>query len=219
MVDFALARRHMVEGQIRTNDVTGPGIVEAMLDIPREQFVPPTWQALAYIDQSVPLHVEPARFLLEPMVFGKLLQIAAVQPSDRVLHIGCGSGYGSAVLARLAGEVIAIDCDEQLVERTKRALADLGASNTTVLCGSLESGWAEKAPYDLVFIEGAIERLPETLAEQIGPDGRLVAIVGNGRSGQGMLFRRTQGGLSGFSMFGASAPELPGFSIPKSFEF
>lgn len=223
MMDFATARRHMVEGQLRTNEINGPALIGAMLALPRERFVPDAWRPLAYTDRSLPLDAPPAgaepRQLMAPMVFGKLVTAAEVGPADRVLHVGAGTGYGSAVLSRVAASVVALEEDPALVRTARALLAELGVANVQVVAGPLASGRAEDGPFDVILIEGAIEELPEAFAAQLAPEGRLVAVVGQGRAGRGTVFRKAGQALSGFPAFGASAPVLPGFSRPKAFVF
>jgi protein-L-isoaspartate(D-aspartate) O-methyltransferase len=134
MTDFATARRHMVDGQVRTADVTDLRILSAMLDIPRERFVPPASAAIAYLDLDLPVGKSGSRRLLKPMVLGKLIHAANIAPGDRVLDVGCATGYGAAVLARVAGQVIALEQDADLARAARSELA--GQPNATVVSGS-----------------------------------------------------------------------------------
>jgi protein-L-isoaspartate(D-aspartate) O-methyltransferase len=217
MFDYASARRMMVEGQIRTNNITDPGIVSGMLNVPRERFLPESWATLAYSDREAP--VSEGRLVPTPMVLGKLLQAADLTEEDRVLHISCATGYGSALLGRIVKSVVALDEDAALLARAKAEVEALGLENVTFVNGPLVAGHAANAPYDAILIEGAIERVPDALAAQLAPEGRLLAIVGRGRSAQGTIFRRAGNELSGFPVFDAAAPMLADFTTPNSFVF
>src|SRR5215467_14583328 len=151
MTDFAAARRNMVEGQVRTADVTDLRILSAMLDIPRENFVPPSAAGLAYLDLDLPLGEGGSRRLLKPMVLAKLIHAADIKPGDRVLDVGCATGYGAAVLARMASQVVALEQDTGLVQAARSALGD--CPNVTVVSGPLPAGWPKNAPYDVVLLE------------------------------------------------------------------
>jgi len=211
----------MIEGQIRTNDVTDPGIVSAMAQIERERFVPASFQTVAYADRDLPAaesgQAGAQRSLLSPMVLGKIIRAANIVASDRVLHVGSTTGYGTAVIARIAGSVVALEDSETLTQEASKNLS--GVPNVSFATGPLTAGWAPGAPYDVIVMEGAVEELPEALSAQLKEGGRLVAIVGSGRTGRGTLFRRTPAGLSGFPLFDAAAPILPGFAKASAFVF
>jgi protein-L-isoaspartate(D-aspartate) O-methyltransferase len=220
MLDFATARRMMVDGQVRTADVTDPRLIEAMLDVPRERFVPPTKSQLAYLDLDVPLaevQGRSSRRMLKPMVLAKLLQAAELVETDRVLDVGGGSGYGAALIARLAAAVVAVEQDESLLAQARGALS--GLSNVTIVQGPLIAGAASNGPYDVVVLEGAIEIAPTALGGQIREGGRLVCVLGTGGAGKAMIYRMSGGELSGRPIFDAAAPLLPGFEKPPSFVF
>jgi protein-L-isoaspartate(D-aspartate) O-methyltransferase len=217
MFDSATARRKMVDGQVRPADVTSPELIAALLDVPRERFVPAGREALAYFDGEI--EIAPGRALPRPRVLARLLQSARVTRRDHVLDVGCGLGYSSAVLARLAGSVVAIEEDAALARQAKAALTTNGAGNVEVVCGPLAEGWAAAAPYDLILLNGATEIVPETLGRQLKPDGRLVGMFGRNPSSRGTIFRLAEGRLVGRSIFDAGAPLLPGFTAPPAFVF
>ena len=220
MSDFAAARRMMVDGQVRTADVTDKRLLAAMLELPRERFVPEEKEALAYLDLDVPVtEGKPTRRLLKPMVLAKLIQAAEVGEDDRVLDIGCATGYSSAVLAKLAGAVFALEEDAALAKQAKRVLSEVGAAAAAVVSGPLTAGWPAAKPYDVILIDGAIEELPERLAGQLGEGGRLVCVLGQGPAGKAMLYRCVHGDLSARPIFDAAAPLLPGFAKPQAFVF
>jgi protein-L-isoaspartate(D-aspartate) O-methyltransferase len=220
MTDFAHARRMMVDGQIRTNDVTDLRLLAAFEEVPRERFVPQRWQPMAYQDLDVPLQdAAGARRLLKPMVLAKLIQAAAVGEGDRVLDVGCATGYASAILARLARVVIALEEDAALAEAAAGALAAVGAGNAKVVTGPLSAGWAREAPYDVILLDGSIEIAPQALLDQLGDGGRLVGIVGRAPIGRGTVYRRSGTHVSAHPEFDAVAPLLPGFAKPPAFVF
>jgi protein-L-isoaspartate(D-aspartate) O-methyltransferase len=219
MFDFSAARTFMVEGQIRTNDVTDPRITGAMFTLERERFVPPAWKTLAYSDSEIPAAEGSKRMLPTPVVTARLIRTADIKSSDYVLHIGAATGYGSAILAKLANSVVALEEDAALAKAASDNLSALGIGNVAVVTGPLVKGYPAEGPYDVIVIEGAVETLPDQLASQLKDDGRLVAIHGAGRTGRGTLFRKTQSGLSGSPFFDAAAPLLPGFVAPPAFVF
>jgi protein-L-isoaspartate(D-aspartate) O-methyltransferase len=215
--DFSELRTKMIDGQLRTTDVTDTAVLDAMLAVPREAFVDEKRQPLAYIDEDI--EIAPSRYLMEPSPFARLLQLAAITPADHVLDIGAGTGYSSAVLSRLAGSVVALESDSALAERAKAALAETGAGNITVITGQFEEGYAAGAPYDVIIVEGAVGRLPESLFSQLGEEGRLVVIEGHGNAGIARLYLKTGGSITGRRAFNAAVKPLPGFERTPSFEF
>jgi protein-L-isoaspartate(D-aspartate) O-methyltransferase len=217
MFDAAAARRHMVDGQIRTADVTNPNLIAAMQAIPREAFVPAALASQAYRDGDMSLGH--GRALLRPIVLGKLIQGADVRPGDQVLDIGCGTGYSAAVLAHMGAVVVALEEDTDLARRAEIALAAVGAGKVTVVTGPLVAGWSAAAPYDLILIDGAIEVAPEALGRQLKPTGRLAAVFGRGPAAKAMIYRLIEGQLVGRPIFDAAAPLLPGFAAPPAFVF
>jgi protein-L-isoaspartate(D-aspartate) O-methyltransferase len=223
MTDFATARRMMVDGQVRTSDVTDRRIIAAMLELPRERFVPQGKAGLAYLDLDLPVTQpkpgEAARCLLKPMVLAKMVQAAGLGEDDHVLDVGCATGYSSALLARLAGSVIALEEDEALARLARENLAAVGAVNATVVTGPLTQGWQGSAPYDVIFVNGASEIVPHALARQLKEGGRLVAVVGRAPTGQAVVYRCVGGDISGWPIFDAAAPLLPGFAAPPVFVF
>lgn len=215
MTDFAAARRNMVDGQIRTTDVTDLRVISAMLEVAREKFMPPGGTALAYLDLDVP--VGASRRLLRPMVLAKLIQAAELQATDRVLDAGCATGYGAAVLARIAGQVIALEQDAGLARAATAALSS--QPNVSVVSGPLADGWPQGAPYDVVVLEGATEVEPHALCQQLKDGGRLVCVQGSGPGCKAMLYRRSNGEVGGRAVFDAPAALLPGFAKTPVFAF
>ena len=215
MTDFAAARRNMVDGQVRTADVTDLRIISAMLDVPREAFLPPGKAALAYLDLDVPLGN--GRCLMKPMVLAKLIQAADLAGSDRVLDVGCVTGFAAAVLGRIAGQVVALEQDAGFAQAARAALAAL--PNVTVQSGPLTEGWPAGGLYDAIVVEGATEFAPETLLRQLKDGGRLVCVLGSAPGAKAMLYRRSGEDSGGRAIFDAAAPLLPGFVKPPQFAF
>lgn len=220
MTDFAAARLNMVESQVRVNAVTDERVIAAMLAVPRERFVPVSRQGLAYMDEDIRISDgPPARFLMEPRVFAKLAQLAAITADDLVLDIGCGTGYSTAVLSRLAGTVVALESDENLAAQAGATLSDLGVDNAVVVAGPLSGGHVKQAPYDVIFINGMVSAVPEALQKQLRENGRLVTVVGDGVSGRARLYLKAGGGFGGRDAFDANIRFLPGFEPVESFVF
>ena len=218
MIDHAAARRNMVTGQIMTNRVTDERLIDAMAEIPRERFVPHAKRGVAYVDEDV--EIASGRYLMEPMVLARLLQEADITANDMVLDVGCGTGYASAIMARLAATVIALDVDEALAAEAESALSAIGADNAIVVTGTLAEGYDQQAPYDVILVGGAVDHLPQALADQLAEAGRIVGVVREpGGLGQATLWARHRGALSNRSLFEATLPPLPGIARPISFEF
>ena len=217
MTDFTAARRNMVDGQVRTADVTDLRIIAAMLEVPREAFVAPAMAGLAYLDLDVPVGAgaQSARRLIKPMVLAKLIQAADLAGTDRVLDVGCATGYGAAVLARIAGQVVALEQDAGLT----KAEALAGFPNLTLATGRLSEGYPQGGPYDAILLEGATEVTPHTLFDQLNDGGRLVCVLGSGPGAKAMLYRRSGKETGGRPIFDAAAPVLPGFVKPPEFAF
>jgi protein-L-isoaspartate(D-aspartate) O-methyltransferase len=219
MTDFAAARRNMVDGQVRTADVTDHRLLAAMLSVPRERFVPSASASIAYLDLDLAVGegALSARRLLKPMVLAKLLQAAGVGVYDRVLDVGCATGYAAAVLGKLADEVIALEQDTALAKVANETLAHEG--NVTVVIGPLSAGWPDAAPYDVILLDGATEVPPQALCRQLKSGGRLVCVEGCGPGAKAMLYRRSGEESGGRPIFDAAAPVLPGFVKPPVFAF
>jgi protein-L-isoaspartate(D-aspartate) O-methyltransferase len=221
MPAFADLRRMMVDGQVRTADVTNLRLLSAMLELPREQFVPADKTDLAYLDRDIQVSApgQPPRKLLKPMVLAKLIQAADVKDADRVLDVGCATGYSAAVLARLAGKVVALEDDKELARTASSNLAAIKIENATVANGRLDAGWPTQGPYDVILLEGAYEVIPDQLRTQLKEGGRLVGVMRQGAVGKAMLYRSQDGDFSGRPIFDASAALLPGFGQIPEFVF
>lgn len=217
MIDYAAAREAMVDRQVRPSDVTRYPIIAAMLAVPREEFLPPALRPVAYLGEHVPL--APGRVLLDPRVFAKMLDAIDVGPKDLVLDLGCGLGYSTAVLARMAEAVVALEADPAMAAEAEALLGAHSVDNAVVQAGPLAEGVAEHGPFDAILIEGGIERLPQAIARQLKVGGRIAAIFVNGAGGQARLGLGTTEGIVWRRIFDAAAPVLPGFEAMKAFEF
>lgn len=218
MYDYAAARTNMVEGQIRPNKVTDHRLVEALLDIPREVFVPKAARGIAYVDEDIA--VGNGRYLMEPMVFARMIQEVGVEESDVVLDIGCGTGYSTAILGKLGATVVGIESDAELAQRATQALAEVGIDNAVVITAPLVEGYPAQAPYDVIVIEGLVAEVPDAITAQLADGGRLIAAVHGGRGvGEVKLFQRVGGVVSGRVLFEAQPRQLPGFEPKPTFVF
>jgi len=215
-MDYKAARHMMVEAQLRTNRVINPELIAALESVPRENFVPRQMAGSAYVDGAVP--IGNGRSLMEPMVFGRLLQTAAIRSTDVVLDVGCGSGYSAAVLSHVASTVVALEVDSELAGRASSALAALGVDNVAVVTGPLTAGDAAHGPYDVIIIEGQVPSVPKGLLDQLADGGRLLTVLDEGTGpGRATLFTRFAGGISHRVIFDATAGRLPGFVAPIPF--
>ena len=171
---FSQARQTMVDCQIRPTKVTDENIIDAFASVPREAFVGRNQRAIAYVDEDLPL--PGGRCMMEAMVLARLIQALAVGKDDNVLVVGAATGYGAAIMARLAGSVIAVETRTQMVEKAQETLVSIGTDNAVAIKGRLTEGFANEGPYDAILIEGAVETMPERILEQLGNGGRLVAV-------------------------------------------
>lgn len=205
----------MVDTQVRPNDVTKYNVIAAMLEIPREEFVPDSRRDVAYVGENI--EIARGRVVLEPRTIAKMIDALDLQPTELVLNLAAGYGYTAAVLGRLAQAVVAVEEDAEMAAEATRRLAGIGADNVAVVQGPLAAGHKAEAPYDAILIEGAIEELPEALAEQLAEGGRIIALfldatVGVVRSGV-----KLDGVITWRYAFNAGAPVLPGFRRVREF--
>jgi protein-L-isoaspartate(D-aspartate) O-methyltransferase len=221
MIDSKQQRINMVESQVRPSDVTDRRIIRTMLEVPREAFVPGALHALAYMDESVPVvpraEGRAARALLAPRTFAKLVQLAEIEDGDTVLDVGCATGYSTAVLARLAKSVVALEVDAALTARAAEALRQLHIDNAQVIRGALEAGAPAQAPFDAILLEGAVPEVPHALLEQLKDGGRLVGVLAQGAFGRAQVWRRTGKTFDARPAFDAGAEPLPGFARKVEF--
>lgn len=215
---FDIARENMVNGQILPNRVTNEVLIEAMRHIPREKFLPTRLQSLAYADSGIALGNN--RYMPEPLVTARILQEAAVQKTDVVLDVGCGTGYTSSILGYMAKNVIGLEQDKDMVMEGVKLLDRLGIKNTLLIHQSdLHQGYAEKSPYNVILINGAVPEIPEKVKSQLAEGGRLVTVLSNGYIGSATLITRHGGSFSTRSLFDAATPMLSGFEMNRGFVF
>lgn len=217
MSDFVQARRAMVNSQVRINDVTDARIQDAMLELPREKFVPRSRQAKAYGDAEV--ETGEGRYLLCPRDLAKLIQAADIKSSDLVLDIACGRGYTTALLARLAETVVGLESDEELVKRASERLNEVRADNAVVIQGDPAAGVHDQGPFDVIVIAGAVDGVPQTLFDQLAEGGRLVTFVRSGPVGRATVFTKGHGAVGERVVFDGSATLVPGFEKESDFVF
>jgi len=227
MTGFERQRLTMVETQLRPNEVTDTRLLAAMRALPRERFVPRKLKPLAYMDEGIEVFPSidgaPARFLLAPMVLARLVQLAAVEPQDAVLDVGCATGYSTSVLAHLGRSVIGLEPEPELAEAARGTLRDLGIANAEIIEGALARGHPVRGPYDVILLNGSVPELPEALILQLKEGGRLAAILpsgaNSGSQGKAYLFVKVGGEASGLPHFDAGARPLPGFLPEPRFTF
>lgn len=218
MSDMSVARAFMVEGQVRTNDVTDKRITGIMARIERERFVAADKRPLAYADICV--EVKPGRFLMDPRSFAKLLQLAEIQDTDRVLDVACATGYSTAVLCAMSADVVALEEDEALARFAApilRSCEKLGRVFGVV--GPHKDGAPTQAPFDVIFVNGAVEEIPPAWTRQLKEGGRMVVIMNEGPVGKAHFCVRKGGALTHRVAFDATVPVLPGFERSRSFVF
>ena len=218
MPDYAAQRFNMVESQVRTSDVPDGRIQAAMLEVPRERFIPVLQRALAYAETAV--EIVPGRFLIEPRTLAKLLLLAELKTGESALVVGAGTGYSAALLGKLVASVTALESDVDLVRAASELLPSLKANNVKVVQGALSDGFKPSAPYDVILIDAGVEEVPRALLDQLADGGRLVAVVMNGSSlGQAHIYVRKGRNIGERQVFDAVAPILPGFHKAKAFVF
>ena len=217
MPDFEARREAMVDTQVRPSDVTRLPIIEALLAVPREEFVPVNLREAAYIGENLPLG--PGRTILEPRTFAKMLEAVDLGPGDLVLDLGCGLGYSAAVMARMADAVAAVEEIDGMASEALATLAEQGVDNVVVETAPLTDGAPQHGPYDAIVIEGAVEQIPGTILDQLKEGGRIVALFAEGKLCVARIGYKIEGAVSWRFLFNASAPVLPGFARAPEFEF
>ena len=216
---FSQARQTMVDCQIRPTKVTDENIIDAFATVPREAFVGRNQRAIAYVDEDLPL--PGGRCMMEAMVLARLIQALAVDKNDNVLVVGAATGYGAAIMARLAGSVIAVETRAQMVEKAQETLVSIGTDNAVAIKGRLTEGFANEGPYDAILIEGAVETVPERILEQLGNGGRLVAVWRPEDAAVGVASIWTKAGddFVRKPLFDAQVPVLDEFRCKRDFVF
>jgi len=217
MTDFATVREAMVDGQVRPSDVTLYPVIEAMLTIPREDYVPEPLREVAYIGDHLPLAER--RVVLDARVMAKMLETLAIQPTELVLDIGAGLGLSAALVAHLSEAVIALESDADMAKEAEASLASHGVDNAIIELGALTDGAPKHGPYDVIIIEGGVGEVPQALIDQLKTGGRIAAIMMDGALGRCMLGLKSEHGVDWRWAFDASAPVLPGFEKRTIFAF
>lgn len=225
MADMVLQRKNMVESQIRPSDITDRRIIRAMLEVPREAFVPASQTTIAYGDLDVRLDGADVskkflpRALMAPRVFAKLVQLCAIESHDDVLIIGGGTGYSAAIVARLAKTVTVLEENPALAASAKKNLAGQSVSAADIHIGPLAGGLPAKAPFDVILVEGAAAQIPQALLDQLAVNGRLAVILAAGAAGKATLWRRHAASFDATEAFDAGGFPLPGFAKAPEFSF
>ena len=221
MSGFSTARQKMVDGQVRPSDVTDIRIIDAMLAVPREAFVPENQRALAYLDLDLDVSDGGSvkRFLIKPVVIAKMLQAADIKDTDNVLVAGCATGYAAAIVAQLAGRVAAIESDPAQAAKARDVLAGLGLANVTFRAADLAEGDPSSAPYDVIVLDGATEIVPDRLYGQLKDGGRLVGVFAMTKPPRATIVTRSHGDFGNRALFDATVPVLPGLQRRPEFVF
>jgi protein-L-isoaspartate(D-aspartate) O-methyltransferase len=217
MTDYAARRTVMVDTQVRPSDVTKFPIIDAMLDVPREAFVPRALREAAYMGENIDLGG--GRVILEPRTLAKVLDSLDIQSNELVLDVGSALGYSAAVIARMAEAVVAVEEDADIAEEAQGLLSENGADNVIMHHGPLAQGAPEHGPYDVVVVQGAVEKLPQSLIDQIKEGGRIACLFMEGALGAVRIGYKIDGAMSWRYAFNAGAPVLPGFERDAAFEF
>ncbi|MCF8474514.1 MAG: protein-L-isoaspartate O-methyltransferase [Emcibacter sp.] len=217
MSDTALARQHMIDNQLRPNEVNNEKIINAIKSVNREKFVPKRMSGVAYIDDNIVIAKD--RIIMGSMVFSRLVEAAAVKKTDLVLDIACGTGYSSAILGRLAGAVVALEENAELVQVATEILSEESCDNVAVVTGSLVEGLPGQGPYNVIFINGMIDYIPDVILKQLAEDGRLVCIINDNGVGKATYVTRNDGVIGKRILFDASIPSLAAFKKIKKFNF
>jgi protein-L-isoaspartate(D-aspartate) O-methyltransferase len=217
MSDFSARRTMMVDTQVRPSDVTKFPIIDAMLKVAREDFVPVAQREAAYLGEN--LNLGGGRVLLEPRTLAKMLDVLAISNNDLVLDIGCAYGYSTAVIAHIAEAVVAVEEDEQWAKEAQETLMTSGADNAIVQAGPLVEGAAKHGPYDVILIQGGIETVPDAILDQLKVGGRIACIFMSGALGEMRIGYKDEHGVSWRVDFNAGAPVLKGFAREKAFQF
>lgn len=223
MSNLAAERRNMVDTQIRPQAVTNPRLLKALYEIKREAFLPPSLRPLAYMEGALQVEAartgHAARFLLAPMVFAKLAQLAEIRATDKVLDVGPATGYSTAVLSRLADSVVAVECDAGLAALARETLTEQSVGNAVVRVGPLQKGAPDDGPFQVILVNGRLHAKPDVLLAQLAPDGRLVAVIGGDTTAKAVFFKKTGTSVESVNAFDTACHPLPGFEAEHNFTF
>lgn len=209
MTDYTSRRTMMVDTQVRPSDVTKFPIIDAMLSVPRQAFVPDSLREAAYVGEN--LHIGGGRFMLEPRTLAKMLEVLDVQPSHVALDVACGLGYSTAVLAQLCDFVVAVEDDEARAQEAQSTLSERGIDNAAVMAGDLTAGSEKSGPYDIIMVQGAVEEMPASIIDQLREGGRVACLFAEGSLGVVRVGHKIDGQVNWRFAFNANAPVLDGF--------
>ena len=218
-MNYELARKNMVENQIRANKVTDTKIIDAFSNVEREIFVPESYREIAYNDEDIRLSRN--RFMMKPMILARLLQSLSLNGNENILHIGSNSGYASAILSQLCHAVISIESDKKLYEKSINIFSKIGFDNVVPLHGSMEVGVPKESPFDVIFIEGTLEEKPKALFNQLNNNGKLVVVLkpSNVNIGKANLFFKLNNEIGNEILFDAQVTKLSIFKSKPKFNF
>jgi protein-L-isoaspartate(D-aspartate) O-methyltransferase len=221
MSEYSAARQKMVDGQVRPSDVTDIRILDAMLAVPREDFVPASHRAIAYLDIDLDISAPGGakRFLIKPVVLARMLQAAEVKATDNVLVVGCATGYSAAIVAKIAGRVTATEEDPSLIGKASHCVSGLGVGNVEFKAAPAADGFAANGPYDVIVLVGATEIVPSALYKQLAPGGRLVGVFAMTQPQRATIVTHSQDDYGTRALFDAAVPVLPGLERLPAFVF
>ena len=217
VVDQLEARQAMVSGQLLPNKITDERVIEALTSVSRDFFVPKELKGVAYVDEDI--EVSPGRFVMEPMVLAKLVMAANIQKTDVVLELGCVTGYSSAVLGHLAGAVVAVEEDKALAQKADSLLQECGADNVVVICCANSEGVEKQGPFPVIFINGGVEKIPQSLFRQLADGGRMVFVRVENGVGHGHIMTKNGKNIDRCDLFDANVKIVPGFKKETKFDF
>lgn len=210
MEAFEIARINMVKSQILPSNITNEVLIDVITEIPRHIFIPENKQGIAYIDGS--LLVGNGRYILAPMIFAKMIEALDIKGSESVLDIACGTGYSSAVMANLCKKIVAVESSTDLASKAHLNLNKLGVDNVIIISNSLADGHEEGAPYNIIFINGAVSKVPQGLFNQLAENGKLITIISKTpNSGSIILYKKTNGAISSSEIFDVNQPVIEDF--------
>ena len=218
-MNYELARKNMVENQIRANKVTDLNVIAAFSNVKREIFVPDKLKEISYNDEDIALSKN--RFMMKPMILARLFQSLTLKGTENILHVGSNSGYGSAILSKLCSAVISLETDKKLFEKSIETFSEIGFDNVVPLHGSMENGVLKEAPFDVIFIEGSIEEKPKVLFDQLNENGKLIVVIKpeNINIGKANLFFKLNNEIGNEVLFDAQVGKLPIFRHKPKFSF
>ena len=217
MTGMAERRTNMVNSQILTNKVTDAALEEALRTVPKEAFLPKSMHPVAYLDCA--LEIAPGRYILEPMIFARMLQAAELTEDSMVLDVSCTTGYSTAVIAKIAGNVVGLEMDEALAEKANATLNEMGIDNAAVVTGDCAEGLESQGPYDVIFVNGAVGDVPDCWIEQLAEGGRIIGIQRGKGLGSAQCWIKTETGIGHTPLFDANCAHVPGLTPAQEFQF